>query len=57
MAFQHDVGRLPATLEELRSAKHTYLPRNFALNGTMYFRGDDGTPSRLSCHLFHAAAM
>ena len=28
LAFQHDEGRLPATLEELRSAKHTYLPRD-----------------------------
>jgi hypothetical protein len=50
LAFQHDEGRLPATLDELRLAKRTYLPKNFALKGTMYFRDDEGKPPRLSWH-------
>jgi hypothetical protein len=50
LAFQHDEGHLPVTLEELRLAKRTYLPKNFALKGTMYFRDDDGKPPRLSWH-------
>lgn len=49
LAFRRDEGRLPGSLDELRSAKG-YLPKDFALKGTMYFRDDDGTPSRLSWH-------
>jgi hypothetical protein len=48
LEFQKEHGRLPTSLDELRTAQAgTYLPREFDLQGVMYFRDGGGRP-RLS---------
>ena len=48
VAFEKDHGRLPLSLDELRSqGADIYLPRNFDLPGILYFRAGTDEP-RLS---------
>ncbi|TAM08241.1 MAG: hypothetical protein EPN70_00825 [Paraburkholderia sp.] len=48
LAFKRDHGRLPDTLDELRTSQAgTYLPRALDIKGVMYFRDGEGRP-RLS---------
>ena len=48
LAFQKDHGRLPDSLDELRTTRSgAYLPRGFDLKGVLYFRDGGGRP-RLS---------
>lgn len=48
LAFQKDHGRLPWSLNELRTSQpRKYLPHEFDLEGVMYFRDEGGRP-RLS---------
>ncbi|HKR46608.1 MAG TPA: hypothetical protein VJU59_44280 [Paraburkholderia sp.] len=48
LAFQEDHGRLPDSLDELRTTRSgPYLPRGFDLKGVLYFRDGGGRP-RLS---------
>ena len=43
LAFQHDHGRLPYSLDELRTTRTgAYLPSGFDLKGVLYFRDGDG---------------